>query len=86
MRSFVEKLAKAIKERGVSDNCFTYVDGFQIMIYGRIQGDKILDLINPEDTKGNLKIYDDEYDLLGRVITDCRQRTEDALIEQLNNL
>lgn len=85
MRSFVEKLAKAIKERGVGNKYRTRVDGFQIMIY-EMWGNKFLELVNPDYVRGDLKIYDDEYDLLDRVMTDCQQKTEDALIEQLNNL
>lgn len=85
MRIFVEKLAKAIKERGVGNKYCVHVDGFKISIYEAWDG-RFLELVNPEYVKGDLKIYEDEYDLLDKVMTDCQQKTEDALIEQLNNL
>ena len=85
MRTFVEKLANAIKERGVGTEYCVRVDGFKITIY-ETWNCRSLELVNPDYVRGDLKIYDDEYDLLKRAMTDCQQKTEDALIEQLNNL
>lgn len=92
MRTWVEKLAKAIKEQGIVVNSL-YIFGNCIRVQNfeckLIQGGskKLLEIINnTNNTCSDIKLYEDECDVLEKAITYCINNSQDNFIKQLENL
>lgn len=83
MRQWVEKLAKKLEEEGYSSAGFNYtVKDFSIFISGRYIS------IRKKDSEiySYIKLYEDEEDLLNKAIDVCMKRTEDYMINTIENL
>lgn len=93
MRAWVEKLAKVVKNEGT----YTYLGEINITNY-RIKLEKFREdvslfvshfkTINNEiyyDKSVNIKLYQDEYDLLHKIITDIEESEKDLIIETFNS-
>lgn len=96
MRTWVEKLAKTIKTEGSSIYSIDLKQrGIRIINYivnldTTLIRDKIEEVIKIyneiNDEIVSIKLYKDEFDIIQSAIEICKQRTEDNIIEQLNNL
>lgn len=83
MRAWVEKLAKKLEEKGYASAGFSYiVEDLSIFISGRCMS------IRKKDTEiySYIKIYEDEEDLLKKATDVCIKRTEDYMINTIENL
>jgi len=85
MRQWIEKLAKVSKERGVFCNGQIYIDAiYKWHSYGC---DNIYYVYIDAGTEtSNIKIYQDEYDLLSEVKDLVANNTKDNIIKELENL
>lgn len=83
MRAWVEKLAKKLEEEGYTSSGSDYiVKDLKIFISGRYicirkKGSEIYSYI---------KTYEDEEDLLKKATDVCTKRTEDYMINTIENL
>jgi hypothetical protein len=95
MRTWVEKLAKNISERGVLRggifldnldirlNCFHHYPDkreFNIEITELDDEGKVI------NCNSCIKLYEDEYDILDKALETIRKKSEDYFINLLNNL
>ena len=97
MRTWVEKLAKAIKNEGIEIGGYFPVTikfkNYEISLYiysNRNCESHIsiseLDKDNKIMRSHNIILYKDETDLLLKIFTKIQEETEDYFIEQFNNL
>lgn len=102
MRQWVEKLAKAIEKEGVVVCNYMQLCGECIRVrhfecniryfetYNKgtiVKSTKHLEVVNPVDsTYLNIKLYDDEYDVLEKAFNYCKNNSQDNFIKQLENL
>lgn len=83
MRAWVEKLAKKLEEKGYASAGFNYVvEGLSVLISGRYISIKKKD----DGIYSYIKIYEDEEDLLKKAADVCIKRTEDYMINTIENL
>lgn len=83
MRAWVEKLAKKLEEKGYTSSGYDYIlDDLIVFICERSLG------IRKKDTEiySYTKIYEDEEDLLKKATDVCMKRTEDYIINTIENL
>lgn len=83
MRHWVEKLAKSLEEEGYSSAGYDYiVKDFMVFISGRDIG------IRKKDSEiySYIKLYEDEEDLLKKATDVCMKRSEDYMINAIENL
>lgn len=93
MRSWVEKLAKVIKKEGtyhwineiVVKNYNIKIDKFQEEFKLYVCHFKKVENEPYYDKRISLKLYQDEYDLLYKIITDIEESEQDVLIEIFNS-
>ena len=95
MRTWVEKLAKAIERGGnyklYDIRCFTAsiaIPDYKIFIHTATStSSKWLSIVHlPSLMTSDIKLYDDEYDLLIKVEQLCKNRSQDYIINHLNEL
>lgn len=104
MRTWVEKLAKCIKETGivgynpmVTGNQCIRVKHFECKIRHfevhykngmcHVESTKHLEIVDTIDkTYSDIKLYDDECDVLEKAIDYCINNSQDNFIKQLENL
>lgn len=83
MRAWVEKLAKKLEEKGYTSHGWNYiVEDFTMFITERYVS------IRKKDSEiySYIKIYEDEEDLLKKAADVCTKRTEDYMINTIENL
>lgn len=83
MRQWVEKLAKKLEEEGYSSAEYDYiVKDFKAFISERYIG------IGKKDSEiySYIKLYEDEADLLKKATDVCMKRSEDYMINAIENL
>ena len=83
MRAWVEKLAKKLEEKGYTSAGYDYiVDNLIVFFCERSIS------IRKKDTEiySYIKIYEDEEDLLKKAVDVCMKRTEDYMINTIENL
>lgn len=93
MRSWVEKLANVIKKEGTYHwineisirNYNIKIDKFQENFKLYVSHFKKVENETYYDKSIYLKLYQDEYDLLYKIITDIEESEQDALIEIFNS-
>ena len=84
MRTWVEKLAKISKERGISCSGQVHFGTYKWHTYGC---DNIYYVyINDGVQTASIKIYQDELDLLSETETLVANNTRDNIIKELENL
>lgn len=83
MRAWVEKLAKKLEEKGYTSSGWNYiVEDFIIFISGRYMSIRK----KGSEIYSYIKIYEDEEDLLKKAVDVCTKRTEDYMINTIENL
>lgn len=93
MRSWVEKLANVIKKEGtyhwineISVRDYNIkIDKFQEKFKLYVSHFKKVENETYYDKNISLKLYQDEYDLLYKIITDIEESEQDALIKIFNS-
>lgn len=86
MRTWVEKLAKAIEKEGIYIHRSVKIGNLEI--HSDIDYNDMSKYIIFYDHKygSRLKIYEDEFDCIKTSIEKCRQKAEDYFINLINNL
>lgn len=87
MRNWVEKIARLIETEGKKIGGFSYkVLDYEIWF---VPGERESYVsITNETTKehADVKLYEEEQDILKKAFDRCEERTTDSIIEQINNL
>lgn len=88
MRTWVEKLAKAIEHHGYRKYVDTYaINEFEIEVRKYSDGCWLYIIDTSKNyKKAYIRIYEDEYFTLKEKIEICKKHTEDYFINILNNL
>jgi hypothetical protein len=84
MRTWVEKLVKAIEKEGIYVNGSVKVGDLEIYTNTNYSGKYIS--LDDHKCGTTLKIYEDEFDYISTSLNKCKQRAEDHFIEIINNL
>ena len=87
MRNWVENLANTLKENGKNYLHEMVLGDFRFTVYNYPKDSKnVLQIINRDiDQACEIKLYEDEYDLLLTVKKKLRLETEDLFINIFNN-
>lgn len=88
MRSFIEKLAKLVESEGIWTGGYLYkIQCYEIYVIQDIMSNSFLTIKNDiTQEKANIKLYEEEQDILKKAFNRCEEKTTDSIIEQINNL
>lgn len=87
MRNWIEKIAKLIESEGKRIGGFSY-EVLDYEIYFMPGGSASYISIENKITKDHtdVKLYEEEIDLIKKALDKCKEKTTNSIIEQLNNL